>query len=460
MIRKFLVVLLLFVWNNAYAQTITGTWSGDLNVQGMKLPLVLHISQNGDSLVTTMDSPSQGANGIPANKTSFAGNELNIEITGIGASYKGKLNADSISGTFTQMSMNLPLTFKKGTIEVKPPNRPQMPKPPFNYNIEEVKFVNPIDTNTLAGTFTIPKDKKQFPVVVMITGSGAQDRDETLFGHKPFWVIADHLTKNGVGVLRLDDRGVDGSSIGKKGATSANFATDIDAAVNFLTKKGYKKIGLIGHSEGGMIAPMVAEKNKNVKFIVSMAGPGINIEELMVKQTYEVVKSAGATDIKAKESAEQNRKLYQFVKAYKGDSLEKDLKKFIQNDIPEPEELKNINPEQKRAMIEQQSKMFTNPWFTYFLRFDPQPYISKLKIPVLAINGNKDVQVYAKDNLAGWEASLKKAGNKNYKIVELEGLNHLFQEAKTGSVGEYSQIEQTISPKVLDLITNWILKLK
>jgi len=296
--------------------------------------------------------------------------------------------------------------------------------------------------------------------VIMITGSGAQDRDETLFEHKPFWVIAHHLTNNGVGVLRLDDRGVGGSSKGKKGATSANFATDIDAAVNYLSKRGFTYIGLIGHSEGGMIAPMVAGKNKKVGFIISMAGPGVNINELMVKQTFDAVKSYGVTDENAREKANYNQKIYNFITNYKGDSLAKEFRTFIQSELPEPDEFKEMTAEMKQSTIDQQISAATSPWFVYFLKFKPQAYISKLKIPVLALNGNKDVQVYAKDNLAGWEKSLKKAGNKNYEVVELAGLNHLFQEAKTGSVTEYAEIEQTISPKALDVITTWILKLK
>ena len=431
------------------SQSITGSWSGDLLVQNMKLPLVLHIEQKGDSLTSTMDSPAQGAKGIVVNKTLFTNNELRIEITAIGASYKGKLDGDSIIGIFTQMGATLPLTLKKGVAEVKSPNRPQMPKPPFNYNIEELSFTNHAEGNTLAGTLTTTKNKKQFPVVVLITGSGAQDRDETLFGHKPFWVIADHLTKNGIGVLRLDDRGVGGSSNGKDGATSADFATDIDAAVNFLRKKGYKNIGLIGHSEGGMIALMVANKNKNVKFIVSMAGPGIPIDELMIGQLKATSKSMNVPEAAANINLQVVQKAYSIMKSYKGNELQKDLYDSLQKAFP-------LVQSMNKAVSDQVS----TPWFSYFLKQNPQQNIRLLKIPVLALNGSKDVQVLSKENLAGWKVSLEKAGNKNFKTVEMEGLNHLFQEAETGSPSEYGQIEQTISPKVLDLVTNWILKLK
>ncbi len=455
--RFLLFITVMCALHFSNAQSVTGTWSGDLFVQGMKLPLVLHLHQQGDSLTATMDSPAQGANGIPVSKVMFSGNELQFEIKVIQAVYKGTLAGDSIAGIFTQMGMSLPLTFKKGA--AKPANRPQTPKPPFNYQIEEVEFTNPADINTLAGTLTTPKDQKQFPVVVLITGSGDQDRDETLFEHKPFWVIADHLTKNGIGVLRLDDRGVGGSTKGKEAGTTAGFATDIDAAVNFLTKRGYNNIGLIGHSEGGMIAPMVAAGNKNVKFIISLAGPGIDIYDLMLKQTFDVTKSSGGSDSAAQAATAQNQKIFGFVKDYKGSNFAQDVKAFL-NTMPETDALKSLTPEQKQTVIDQQVNMIASPWFQYFLKFSPQAYITKLKIPVLALNGSKDIQVSAKENLAGWKLGLEKAGNKNYKIVELPNLNHLFQKAETGSVAEYGQIEETISPEVLDIMTSWILKLK
>lgn len=441
-----------------HAQSIKGTWSGDLAMQNMNLHLVLNITQNGDSLYATL-LPAKGAKEIKVDEIAFKDNQLQLVVKRMFA-YKGKLEGDSIPGTFIQTGKNIPLTFKRGNQEVIPTNRPQMPKPPFNYNIEGVKFTNPVDTNTLAGTLTTPKYKKQFPVVVMITGSGAQDRDETLFGHKPFWVIADHFTKNGIGVLRLDDRGVGGSSKGKAGATSADFATDIDAAVNYLVKRGYTNIGLVGHSEGGMIAPIVAAKNKNVKFLVSMAGPGIAIDELMLLQTYALSKAGGATEDAARKNVEINKKVYHLAKTYQGDHFSDSVKNLIMQALDNSPEVKYLTEEQKNAIVSQQVTMVSNPWFRYFLKFDPAPYISKLKIPVLAINGSKDVQVIAKDNLAGWKASLQKGGNKNFIIKEFEGLNHLFQEAKTGSLNEYQQIEQTISPAVLDYMTNWILKQK
>ncbi|MBO9619007.1 MAG: alpha/beta fold hydrolase [Niabella sp.] len=448
--KRLLTLIIFSLPAILHGQSVAGDWRGDLNVgNGMKLPLVLHILASGDSLTTTMDSPAQGANGLPANKTSFVNNELQIELKNIHAVYKGTLAGDSISGTFTQMGNSLPLVFKKGTI--KAAIRPQTPKPPFGYAIEEVRFKNPTENNELAGTLTTPHDKKQFPVVVLITGSGAQDRDETLFEHKPFWVIADYFAKNGIGVLRLDDRGMGGSSKGKDNATSADFATDISAAVNYLAQRGYRNIGLAGHSEGGMIAPIVAAQNKNVQFIISMAGPGIAIDQLMVLQSEALLRSGGMTAEKVQENGKDAAALYQFVNQYSGNNFDADLRNYLT-------EHANRATASAKQEIDLQVKLLSSPWFRYFLKFDPTTFITQLKIPVLAINGGKDVQVTPKENLAGWKASLQKAGNKNFEIKELPGLNHLFQEAKTGSPSEYAAIEQTIQPQVLELMAGWILK--
>lgn len=441
------------------SQSITGNWHGELKLKDMKLNLALHIRQTKDSLHATI-LPARDAKAMVVDRIQFKSDSLQFEVKRIFA-YRGKLHNDSIVGAFIQTGKNIPLTFKRDELKtINSPARPQTPKAPFNYNIEDLSFKNPVDKNTLAGTLTTPENKKQFPMVVMITGSGDQDRNETLFDHKPFWVIADHLTKNGIGVLRLDDRGVGGSSKGKPDPTSADFAADIDAAVNYLARRGYKNIGLIGHSEGGMIAPMVSAKNKDVKFLISMAGPGIPVDELMISQTYSVSKSMGATEEVARNNAETNKKIYHFVKTYQGEHFEDSVKVLIESTLANSPETKFLPDEQKRLFVSQQVKTVSNPWIRYFLKFDPSVYLTKLKIPVLAINGSKDIQVLAKENLEGWKTSLQTAGNKKFEIKEFEGLNHLFQEAKTGAVAEYGQIEQTISPKVLDFMTKWILKLK
>lgn len=388
--KKYLVfALLLFFSKVLIAQSITGTWSGELNVQSMKLPLVLHIQQSGDSLTSTLDSPAQGVNGIPVDKTVFANNELQLEVKIISAAYKGTLAGDSISGTFKQMGMESPLILKRGATTAKPIIRPQMPKPPFNYNIKDVSVTNAAEGNTLAGTITTPKNKKDFPIVVLITGSGPHNRDEEMFGHKPFWVIADHFADHGIGTLRLDDRGVGASSPVKANFTTANLATDIDAAVNFLVKQGYKNIGLVGHSEGGLIAPMVANNNKNVKFIVSLAGPAINIDEFMVHQNETVLRSTGATEEMIRKSDAEVRELYKFINSRTGDNIEAELATYLASlDLP------TIPKEQRETFLNQRLKYLSSPWFRYWIKFTPNKYVATVKIPVLAINGTKDIQVF------------------------------------------------------------------
>ncbi len=311
---KKLFLLLLLSVQTVFAQNIIGSWSGELNVQGMKLPLILNISEKDGGLITTLDSPKQGAKGLPVKETRFEKSELTIEAPALGISYKGTLNKNGeLEGTFSQNGMSLPLVFKKGLAEAAELKRPQTPKPPYNYFTEDVTLKNETEGNLLAGTIAAPNDSKDIPIMVMITGSGAQNRDEELFGHKPFLVIADYLAQKGIGTFRIDDRGIGGSEKGKDEATSEDFAGDISSAVNFLAARGYKNIGLIGHSEGGMIAPMVGQINNKVKSMILMAGPGIPITELMKLQTYQVSLSSGVTEDKARHAAEQNYDMYYFV---------------------------------------------------------------------------------------------------------------------------------------------------
>ena len=451
--KTLISMVLILLAQTFYAQEIIGPWQGELDIQGMKLPLILHVNKDGENLKSTLDSPKQGAKDLPVSKTEFVNNELKFEATNLGVSYKGTLKDGKIEGTFSQGGMQLPLTFVKSTGENKTVfNRPQTPKEPFDYKTEEVTFVNSIDKNTLAGTISIPKNfKNSDKILVMITGSGKQNRDEELFGHKPFAVIADDFAKKGIATLRLDDRGIGGSSKGKDDDTSANYATDISTAVDFLVKKGYKNIGLIGHSEGGMIAPIVSTTNKNVKFLVLMAGPGTQLDELLLKQNESAGKLAGMSDKDLAEAKIGNQKKYNFIKNYKGNNYETDLKNFM---------TENFKGKMTDAEINQTVNQTKKNWFRYFIKFNPDHYLSKIKIPVLALNGSKDFQVPAKDNLAAIKKSLTKAGNKNFEIAEMEGLNHLFQECKTGAFSEYADIEQTISPKVLEKMSSWILKRK
>ncbi len=449
--RTIITMVLFLIAQLFSAQEITGSWKGELDIQGMKLPLILNISKDGNVLKSTLDSPKQGAKDIPVSKTEFVNTILNFEAPNLGISYKGTLKDGKIDGTFSQGGMQLPLVLEKTENKDFTFNRPQTPKPPFDYQTKEVTFVNPIDKNTLAGTISIPKNfKNSDKILVMITGSGIQNRDEELFGHKPFAVIADDFAKKGIATLRIDDRGIGGSSKGKDEDTSANFATDISTAVDFLYSKGYKNIGLIGHSEGGMIAPMVANVNKKVKFLVLMAAPGIKLDELLIQQNYLMGKLTGMPEKDLEEAKIANQIIYDFIKNYTGNNYEGDLRKFLSE---------NLKGKMNDEAITKTINQTQNNWFRYFIKFNPDEYLSKVKISVLAINGSKDFQVPAKENLEAIKKSLTQAKNKNFETAEIEGLNHLFQECTTCSFIEYSEIEQTISPKVLEKMNSWILKL-
>lgn len=442
-----------------YGQEITGSWTGELDIQGNKLPLVFNIKQNGNELKSTLDSPMQGAKDIPITSTTFEKNELILNASNMGITYKGVLKNELIEGSFIQGSMSLPLILKRIKSNESVLNRPQTPKSPFEYTIEEVTFKNPIDQTTLAGTLTTPSDKKEFPMVILISGSGQQNRDSELFGHKSFWVIADDFAKKGIGVLRLDDRGVGGSNGASASMTTQTFATDTNAAVEFLAQKGFKNIGLMGHSEGGIIAPMVASQNKKVKFIVSMAGPGIPIDELIIQQSLTLGKMNGADDAFMKSIEYLSEKVFTLIKNYSGNDLQNELKKTISSELKNIPKSKQVNDKELEKFYVEQLESLTLPWYVYFIKINPDDYWSTLNIPVLALNGTLDTQVIAKENLNGIKTSLEKAKNKQFEIVELPQLNHLFQEAKIGSVEEYGKLEQTIAPVVLDKMSAWILKL-
>lgn len=450
MMKYSILLLFAFCCTGIRAQNITGTWKGELSIQTMKLPLILHIGRAGSSFTATMDSPAQGARGLKVDTTEWVNGQLRVVVNNIRLHYTGRLaGTDSIAGTFTQMNTSLPLGLSRSKDSIFEYKRLQTPQPPFNYTIEEARFINPAEGNALAGTLTTPSNKKQFPVVVMITGSGAQDRDETIFGHKPFLVIADHFANNGIGALRLDNRGTGGSTAGKDNPTSSDFATDINAAVNFLAKRGYTTIGLLGHSEGGLIAPWVANENKKVKFIISMAGPGVPIDTLMKKQLAAALRLGNVPEATAAINKAIVSEAYRFNNSYTGNNFKTDLESHLLQTFPLAQD-----------MVKAVAAQMGTSWFSYFAKQDPQAAIQKLKIPVLAINGTLDFQVDAALNLTGWKAALEKAGNQHFKIAELPGLNHLFQEAKTGAVSEYAIIEQTISPAVLQLITGWVLKIQ
>ncbi|MFD1615374.1 alpha/beta hydrolase family protein [Gelatiniphilus marinus] len=341
-------------------------------------------------------------------------------------------------------------------------NRPQTPKTPFNYTSEELFFINHnADSIKLAGTITLPKDIKNPPVVILISGSGPQNRNEEIMGHKPFLVLSDYLSNNGIAVLRYDDRGIGKSEGDFNSATTFDFATDVDAAIEYLkTRKDIDdaKIGLIGHSEGGLIAPIVASQNKDVAFIVSLAGTGIVGSEVILTQSWEIAKQMGAPEATLKFNDTISKMAYNVIET-ETDSTQIKLK--IKSKLNAYKEDNASSPYAfyiNDQLIDKFNSLASNKWLTTFIKTNPQDYYAKTNCPVLALNGSKDLQVLPKLNLNGIEQALKKANNKDVTIKELEGLNHLFQTSETGNPSEYIKIEETFSPIALEIIKDWILK--
>lgn len=455
-----LVLLLagLALSSSLSAQDISGAWHGKLSLPTGSLTIVFHISQTEqDVYVTTLDSPDQGANGIKTQTTSFNDSTLIIQIPVIHASYKGKLNSDNtINGTFTQ-GMPLPLNLKKG--EASRPKRPQEPQPPFPYRSEEVTVRNERDGINLAGTLTLPEKGTKFPAVVMVTGSGAQNRDEEIMGHKPFFVIADYLTRNGIAVLRCDDRGTAASQGTHATATNEDFATDTEAMVNYLRSRkeiNAKKIGIIGHSAGGIIAFIVAKKDPSIAFVVSLAGAGVRGDSLMLKQVELISKSQGMPDAVWQGMKPSIRNRYAILQ--QTDKTPEELQKELYADVTKtmsPEQLKDLNTIQQ---LSAQISSMTSPWYLHFMRYDPAQDLKKLKCPVLALNGEKDIQVDAAMNLTAIQERITGNGNKNVTVKAYPNLNHLFQTCEKGTLAEYGQLEETINPEVLKDIIEWIRK--
>ena len=397
----FFTIALVCIGVTTSAQNISGTWNGELVAGPQKIPLVLNLTDDGKC---TLDSPQQGAKGIPANVDFLSADSLKVSVSSLNASYAARLENGELKGTFTQNGFKLPLSLKPG--EPAKTNRPQNPKPPYPYETEDVTFTNDKAGATLAGTLTIPDEAKC--VLLMVTGSGAQNRDEEVFEHKPFAVIADRLARAGIATLRYDDRAT-GKSIGgmDANATTKDFAEDAAAGIEWLrTSKRFKKVGILGHSEGGSIAFMLGAQ-KRVDFIVSLAGPAV-----------------------------------------KGDSI-----LLAQNKLLGGETAKDLTIDQLRETpaIKQSS------WIQWFIDYDPQGDIAKTKCPVMALNGSKDCQVDAHQNLNALRRTLPK--NKQNLIKQYDGLNHLFQHCQTGLPTEYGTIEETFSEEVINDIITWVKQL-
>jgi pimeloyl-ACP methyl ester carboxylesterase len=436
-----------------------GVWLGALEVGPVKLRLGVELAEVGGALQGTMTSLDQGGVKIKVDEAAFADGSLKLVLKSIGGTFEGKLSDDGskLVGTWTQGPGKLPLTLER-VDKLPSTERPQEPKKPYPYNAEELTFENEDAGIRLAGTLTFPKAGGPHPAVVLISGSGPQDRDEAVMGHRPFLVLADHLTRHGVAVLRYDDRGV-ARSQGDYGAASTDeFVADVLAAVAYLKSRPEidpKRIGLLGHSEGGVTGPVaITRAPGDVAFLVMLAGVGVPLDELLVRQGRDLLTVGGAPPEAIEKANALQRKLFSAIKAAAdGPAAEAAARAAIDAEVA-------ALPEAERAaagpMVDAQVKQVASPWFRGLLRYDPAATLAQVKCPVLAVCGEKDIQVAAKDNLAGIRAALETGGNEDVQTVELPGLNHLLQHCTTGAVSEYATIDETMAPEALDVITKWI----
>lgn len=452
----------------AFDGGVEGTWLGTLKGPGYELRLVFHISKEDDGTFTaTLDSPDQGATGVPVSEVIVSDDSLRLEVQVAAAVYEGRISEDgtTIDGTWTQGGGSLPLVLTR-TDDAPELRRPQEPKEPYPYEAEDVVFDHAEAGIQLAGTLTLPRAEGPFPAVILISGSGPQDRDEALLGHRPFLVLADYLTRRGIAVLRFDDRGIGQSQGSFATATSEDFAGDVLAGVTYLKSRpeiNPAQIGLAGHSEGGLIAPMVAVRSSDVAFIVLMAGPGLTGEEILYRQAALINRVGGTSE----EAIAANRTLQERMFAVLKEEPDSQaaagkLRAIMEETLAamseqEREEL-GFAGDDVGPLVLRQIMQVNSPWFRYFLTYNPRPTLEQVTCPVLAVNGEKDLQVPPKENLRAIEEALQAGGHADYKIVEFPDLNHLFQTAETGSLAEYGRIEETFAPAALEVIGTWILE--
>jgi len=418
---------------------VEGNWLAPLTVsENNVVRLVLKVEKSANGYAAKFGSPDQGATDLPIDSIVLDGAKLSFSAGKFGITYEGMLSetGNQISGTFKQRAGTAPMVFKR----VAAPNRPQDPKKPYPYDEQEVSYRNEKDNIKIAGTLTLPRASGPYPAVLLITGSGSQDRNETVADHHPFLVLADYLTRNGIAVLRVDDRGIGGTDLGSLSVTSENFAEDVLAGVNFLKQRKEidpRMIGLVGHSEGGMIAPIVAARSKDVAFIVLLAGLGQRGEDVIYTQTELIHKAQGTAPDTLAHIVSLSRRIHAIVKT---ETDERRIEQRINEEVAayggtlsEPQK-KSFEPAAKtvRTFI----PLYKTPWYRYFITFDPRPVLKNVKVPVLALNGEHDLQVAWKENLDLIGAGLKAGGNEDVTLKALPKLNHLFQPTQTGLPSE------------------------
>lgn len=428
----------------------TINWSGTLKAGGPELLIVVRLApQAGGPLKGWLDVPAQGARDIPLADVVLSDGALQFSVPAINARYEGTLapGGRQATGEWRQGGAAFPLSMARTGAPARLV-RPQTPQAPFPYRQEEVAYTNSQDGTKLAGTLTRPQGAGPFPAVLLITGSGQQDRDETLFGHKPFWLIADYLTRRGFAVLRVDDRGIGGSTGNPATATTIDFAGDVEAGFDFLRKQpgiDPKRVGLLGHSEGGVIAPVVAARRPEVAFLVLLAASGERGDRIVNEQVRGIQRRLGKPAAEAERGVKLQEALYATLRATPDpQAAAPKLRALLAPELKDPQQL------------EAQVSALNSPWFRTFIDLDPQAYLARVKAPVLALNGERDTQVIASRNLPVIARVLKANGNRDVTTRVIPGANHLFQPAQTGTVEEYAAIETTMTPQALEVIATWL----
>lgn len=431
------------------AQELPGHWKGVLSVGNDTLALIINVTGTEGKFAATLDVPQQGVTDIAIDKFDVNGPAISLSVTQFGMSYEGSLVMGNILGTFSQNGMKLPLTFAK--VKKTAPDRPQNPKEPYPYRSEEVSFTNSGDNVTLSGTLTLPEGSGPFPAVVLVSGSGTQDRDEELMGHKPFLVTADFFTRRGIAVLRYDDRGYDSTTVeAAKSATSVDLSYDAEAAAAYLMDRpeiDKSKVGVAGHSEGGMIVFMIAARRPDIAFALSFAGPAISGRKVIQSQQEAILKLQGAPEEYLKNFRISSDAMFDLIDASPSSTPQ------LHDEIASMQRAQGV-PE---AAAEQAADQMTGAWMFYFVKHDPAADIESTNCPALVLNGSKDMQVIAELNIPAYNKIIADGGKTNITVKEMPGLNHLFQHCRTGNPSEYYSIAETISPEVLELASEWIL---
>jgi hypothetical protein len=476
--KKLIIVALLMAAFTAKAQDITGSWAGALKVNvGISLHLVFNITRTGNAYSATFDSPDQKVFNIACGKTTLTKDSLSIDIPIINGGYKGVWNGkDSVYGVYSQNGSHIMLNLGHITEQQKAALsadnekvRPQTPQPPYGYYSEDVEYDNADKTLHYGATFTRPEAPGKYPAVIIISGSGTQDRNGSMMnGHKPYWVLADYLTKNGIAVLRVDDRGAGKSSLGPDPlkATTLDFSYDVENSLNYLeSRRDVKRshIGLIGHSEGGAIAPMVAARRKDVSFIVLLAGPGVSGAQIIAMQGDGGLRLQGFNEGTIAAFHDLNQHMLDMVAtapdvAVLDSSIATYFRQWKTKQHKSTLDSLRLSDDAvlQQGLFPQENALYRQAWMRYFLAYDPSVALSQVICPVLALNGAKDKQVDPEQNLTAIKEILTKSGNKDFQTIGIPNLNHLFQDANTGYWNEYESIDETFSPVAMKIISDWI----